>query len=910
MAGRVILRIIPQVDRIAMGKVQGQVSHAIGQMFRGSAGREAAAKAGAAHGAAYSTAYRSALRKGAMPDQAAERAREAQKEAAAVAAAKRYAKIIGTAVTAVLVAAADAFEKRVNDVIANVEGLEKEARHQRLKPLTESDRAVYGEILKGMVSERSAAEGFSSTRPYYNLDDAGRVEAGLAFARIEEVGGSSDDLSAIIKRWIGKGATASQISGVANVFAALSAKEDRPVGETISSVQQHGTTFENMGLTPIHGAASVASMQGQGFSPGGIMGLLARIPKMADANNVSSMAYMLAMQEAIREADSDAEGAAAASKFAPGGLSEVPRSQTASYVRKGNDLITGVPLDILRDPGLSVVSATREEQLDAATAASVMTGESVPGGTLGGVYGDVLDAFNPGTYVGMATDLFDPSTWWGSREGSAREESARAAAGQQALRDNMFVGGNFEKHLRDQFSIPEGTPLREHHGAVTAIQQGYVADPMIAEHGFSGLTAGATGIRGGPSRSEITNIKTSILGGEGRSTNEAVAILADLSDATGGISEEALRGVEAGTDLTAVVKALEEGTARFNDTTEVEETRLIAIAKKMNEAGVGFEQASAKLRLLGTEFSSLQGLAPEDQLREIAARIQAIDVPDLEDVGKFLNLISDFVNQPEVQRTIADDVADSLFNLGKSLDEVTTGDRLAVLSGQLGEWAAQVTTGGVIEGEYSPGDVAAFGDVQHQEALASIVSILRQDPASTTLAALLPGYSEEGAAAGEERPEWSEEHKERVTSIKDLWAGIRESVSGIGLEVQEVTTPSLSMVGEVIGTSKENMGLLLADLGTIGGTSLEAEEQAKPLWNALAKAHEDAKAVVAHMDALNGKTFNVTVRVAYEADEVYGVPDAGPILQSQDNLRRQESAATEDTRRSVEPDYSSGAFGI
>ena len=126
-----------------------------------------------------------------------------------------------------------------------------------------------------------------------------------------------------------------------------------------------------------------------------------------------------------------------------------------------------------------------------------------------------------------------------------------------------------------------------------------------------------------------------------------------------------------------------EGARELRDNLIQSKGSIDAANASVDAGTLGLTAYKESIRDLGLEFATLQGLAPEDQLQEIAAWFNAISNPNPREIGHYLNLLTDFVNQPEVQSNIAEHVAESLFELGTALDETDYADRLAVLSGQL-----------------------------------------------------------------------------------------------------------------------------------------------------------------------------------------------------------------------------------
>ena len=774
----------------------------------------------------------------------------------------------------------------VRKVVDEAEGHLKRLRIETGKAITQTERDELGSVLTGAgVSETAAIEGISGLRRFKEITDPAERESMATFAaRLHEAGVSVDAFNKWIRRQYSGDISASEYTALADLAYSIPTAVGSEPGSVFGAVNASGPLLGSLGLSPVEQLQFASSVDISGFDVSNFDSTLARGVTRAGDKGIDPASWFKTSAEMIRGAESFEEAMRIGKRAFGVGIQPAGLQRTVDYIHSGGYTggAFGAP-----DASIGNVYGTEEDRIEAALSSM-------------GIRGDSRERLESGLYDTYTSGMMSFLT------GSITTEAARAQIGETpgegpGLLGQVFSGLGTIIPGKDPFEVGSNVG-RQAIGSKFELgdrSAWEVADQAIVEDADKVrklLSDNAAALEGAMRKyasaaDTLTNIVEK-LAKSSPPTARTVENLGELflegTKSASGFSESLQDMVDAGSLTRDQARLLRDGL--------IQQKAAVDAANASVDAGtLGLTAYKESVRDLGLEFATLQGLAPEDQLQEIAAWFDAISNPNPREIGHYLNLLTDFVNQPEVQSNIAEAVAESLFELGTALDETDYADRLAVLSGQLESWADNVHT--------------TLDFSAHQQVLADIHKLLN-DPLGEGLGT--PAASLPNQGGGGEEPEGP---FAAFARIKQTWADIVGYVKDFGIEVEETTKPNMEAVETVISNTKENMGYMLADLGTLGGTAEEATEQAGPLWDALTTANANAKAIRDHLEAINGETYKVTVQVAYEADPVYGVPDAGSAgliggnNAAEEDNRRQESAATEDTRRSVEPDYGSGDFG-
>ena len=533
----------------------------------------------------------------------------------------------------------------------------------------------------------------------------------------------------------------------------------------------------------------------------------------------------------------------------PGGLSQQPRTQLAQYLQRGGSFFQEVGEEIYNAAGLSLVSGTPLEQLEGATLASAIDNRATPL-QQDSLLGPLSTAAQAGLYAAFpAQGLKDI--------GGAGNATERAIGWQQMLREAPLVGSHIENRLREQFDFAEGESIRDMAGF----------DDYV-----------------GTQEEQADAIKY---------TDDQ---LKDL------IREYKLTTTE--------VKNYNYEIEQYLPLQDKMKHGLVEIITLEEAMGKETGRTAEQIEFLGLAFSHLQGLAPEDQLAKINDLFGKIadatqeEIDHLEKLKLALNI--DVVNK--MAEGLGGKLTQEFKKFVDNIEELGANP----FSGMGRKMLDEMKDAGLFQTIF-PVDPPAWLDnfysnldqFEHAMLVQQTVAIADSDAYQGLATANLPT---QGGQTGDaetmlEIQDMLNAQRETLELMRTEWEQIVMYAKEFGIELGETTVPTTQALDTVINTSKQNMGYMLADLGTLGGVASEANDQAAPLWQALTGAHNDAKNVKASLESLNNKVFRVTVRVAYEADEVYGVPDAAGIFNSQDSLRQEEASAVEDTRRSTEPDY-------
>lgn len=345
------------------------------------------------------------------------------------------------------------FQGQINEIVENANQVIQGARHQRLQNLTPEQEGQLADIIDRSSVDRSAAEAaFGTLRAFTGLETAEEiVDVGTAFARYEAVGGDSEQLAALIRRSHGRDVGAEQILADANLFPAIAASYGRDAPEVVENTAQYGTSFEIAGYTNYQAAAFFGDAAAAGYDPTKFGDLIARAPANAGGLGISAQELLGALEQQVRAAETSDEAAAIINTLLPGGFSQVPRVDLAQYIRRGGTLFPSIFGDVRRDPGLSIVSGTPAEQLQAAIDASVIRGStenlSFQEQATGVAASSLVDIRNiaPGV-AGLVS---------GGRLGDAEVVGAGLATAQGL----PLIGEGVTRSLREQYEFPEGSPI-------------------------------------------------------------------------------------------------------------------------------------------------------------------------------------------------------------------------------------------------------------------------------------------------------------------------------------------------------------------------------------------------------------------------------------------------------------------
>ena len=283
------------------------------------------------------------------------------------------------AVTAAMAQVADMFVGQINEAVEGANQFLKGVRNARLQMLSPELRKISAEVLKSGVSESSAAEGMLGVRALKGVTGrADQAAVGQTLAQFAEIGGDVEQLTSYLRRVYGRDVGADKAIVATNMLGAIAAREGRDPQSILSAVEQYGFPLQSIGLDPFQQMSFFTDVEAGGFSSAKIGDLLSRAPVAAGKHGFSVKQYLGAMQSLVQSASTEEDAAFMINKFLPGGLSQQPRTQFAQHLRTGGSLFQNVNPEVYSDVGVSLVTGTPAEQLDAQLRASVINNEMAP----------------------------------------------------------------------------------------------------------------------------------------------------------------------------------------------------------------------------------------------------------------------------------------------------------------------------------------------------------------------------------------------------------------------------------------------------------------------------------------------------------------------------------------------------